>query len=331
MSDVLGEGRVKELVDLKNKDEVLSSLMDTIYKEKLTKVPSATAREVEMALNEELIDQYLMVIGSTGGKIRDLFVELFRRFEVENLKAVIIAKASGAVTEKPLFFPVEDFFGRRISSLMEADSLEGVISRLEEPYKSVLEAVLPEYEESNKVLLLETALYNEIYGAVWERIERLGAEDSEIVKKIVGTEFDIVNLMTMLRFIAAGANGGEMVNYFLPYFYAFDFTAAKAKASLYAEDVDKAIQLLPSSEYKDAFLGELPAYEEEQSLIPFERVLRKLFYHTIKNTLKGYPVNIGTIIGFLYLKEIEIKNLGTITVCKENKLSAEETMKVIMV
>ena len=330
MSDILSEGRLKDLMAVGTKDDFISSLMDTTYKEKLTKAPSTDLRNIELALKGELIDQYLMVLRSTRGKVNAFFEELFRRFEVENLKAVIIAKATGVLTEKPLFFPVEDFFGRKMSGLLDADSMKNLIMRLEDPYKRVLEAVLPEYEASKKALILESALYQELCGAIWARMTGLGAKDRAIVRKIIGTEFDIINITTLLRCKAAGIKEAEMTKYFLPYTYSFDFNADNVKASMSAEDASTVVQLLPPSAYKEVLMGAIPEYEEEQSLIPFERALRNLFFYTIKNTLRGAPINIGTIIGFLYLKELEIKNLCTISVCKENDLSAEETMGIVM-
>ena len=44
----------------------------------------------------------------------------------------------------------------------------------------------------------------------------------------------------------------------------------------------------------------------------------------------GYPIDIGTVLGYLYLKELEIRNICTIAVCKENELPAEETLKLII-
>jgi V/A-type H+-transporting ATPase subunit C len=330
MGDIFSEGRLKDLIAVETKDDFLSSLIDTAYKEKLAKASSTDMRNIELALKEELIDQYLMVLRSTRGKVRAFFKELFRRFEVENLKAVIIAKSTGVVTEKPLFFPVEDSFGRKMSGLMDAESVRHVILRLEDPYKRVLEDMLPEYEASEKVLILENALYQELYGAIWARMTKLGTEDRAIVRKIIGTEFDIINLTTLLRCRAAGIRESEMMEYFLPYTYSFDFNAANAKASMSAEDASTVVQLLPPSAYKEVLMDAIPEYEEQESLIPFEQALRKLFSYTIKNTLRGAPINIGTIMGFLYLKELEINNLCTISVCKENDLSAEETMKIIM-
>ncbi|MCK4398624.1 MAG: V-type ATPase subunit, partial [Methanophagales archaeon] len=134
MSELMDERRLRELVDTRS-DDFLSSLMDTTatYKAKLTKAAlvGIEAREIEKTLKEDLIDQYLMVIKSTKGTIQDVFVEFLRRLEVKNLKAVIRAKAAEvhgigtgtetgtgtSTAEAPMFFPVEDFFKRRISRL----------------------------------------------------------------------------------------------------------------------------------------------------------------------------------------------------------------------
>ncbi len=323
MSELLDERKLRELVDTRRED-FMASLMDTAYKEKLTKaaVTEIDARKIEKALREELIDHHLMVIKSTGGAIRDVFEVFLRRLEVKNLKAVIRAKAAettvtgtGTETQTP-----------------EANSIESMIKQLENPYRRVLEEALPEYEKSKSVLILENALDEEIAGALWNRIEGLGVTDKEIVRKIIGTEFDIANLMTLLRCKSEEITEAEMRKYFLPYVYAFDFNADAVKDAISAENVSTAIQLMPaSSVYKEVLTGALSAYEAEKSLIPFEYALSRYFLVTIKNTLRGYPINIGTIIAFLYLKDIEIRNLSTIAVCKENEIPAEETMKLLKI
>ncbi len=346
MSELMDERRLRELVDTRS-DDFLSSLMDTTaaYKDKLTKAAlvGVEAREIEITLKEDLIDQYLMVIKSTEGAIQDVFVEFLRRLEVKNLKAVIRAKAAEvhgigtgtgtSTAEAPMFFPVEDFFKRRISRLTEADSIENVIKQSESPYKRVLEDALPEYEKSKRVLVLENVLDDEISSAIREKVERLSGADKEIARKIVGTEFDLMNLMILLRCKSEGIAEAEIRKYLLPDGFSFDFNldVGAMNDSISAENVSGAVQLMPASAYKEVLTGALSSYEAEKSLIPFENALSRFFLVTIKNTLRGYPINIGTIIGFLYLKEIEIKNLCTIAVCKENEIPAEETMKMVMV
>lgn len=348
MSELLGERRLRELVDTRSED-FLSSLMDTTaaYKDKLTKAAlvGVEARKIETTLKEDLIDQYLMVIKSTegAGAIRDVFVEFLRRLEVKNLKAVIRAKAAEvygigtgtgtSTAEAPTFFPVDDFFKRRISRLTEADSIEDVIKQSENPYKRVLEDALPEYEKSKRVLILENALDEEISGAIREKVERLSGVDKEIARKIVGTEFDLTNLMILLRCKSEGIAEAEIRKYLLPDGFSFDFNldVGAMNDSISAENVSSAVQLMPALAYKEVLTGALSSYEAEKSLVPLENALSQYFFMTIKSILRGYPINIGTIIGFLYLKEIEIRNLCAIAVCKENEIPAEETMKMVMV
>jgi len=349
MSELMDERRLRELVDTRS-DDFLSSLMDTTatYKAKLTKAAlvGIEAREIEKTLKEDLIDQYLMVIKSTKGTIQDVFVEFLRRLEVKNLKAVIRAKAAEvhgigtgtetgtgtSTAEAPMFFPVEDFFKRRISRLTEADSIENVIKQSESPYKRVLEDALPEYEKSKRVLVLENVLDEEISGAIREKVERLSGADKEIARKIVGTEFDLANLMILLRCKSEGIAEAEIRKYLLPDGFSFDFNldVGAMNDSISAENVSSAVQLMPASAYKEVLTGALSSYEADKSLVPLENALAQYFFVTIKRILRGYPINIGTIIGFLYLKEIEIKNLCTIAVCKENEIPAEETMKIVM-
>ncbi len=348
MSELMDERRLRELVDTRSED-FLSSLMDTAaYKDKLTKAAlvGVEARKIEKTLKEDLIDQYLMVIKSTegAGAIRDVFVEFLRRLEVKNLKAVIRAKAAEvhgigtetgtgtSTAEAPMFFPVEDFFKRRISRLTEADSIENVIKQSENPYKRVLEDALPEYEKSKRVLVLENALDEEISAAVREKVERLSGADKEIARKIVGTEFDLANIMILLRCKSEGIAEAEIRRYLLPDGFSFDFypDVGAMNDSISAENVSSAVQLMPASAYKEVLTGALSSYEAEKSLVPLENALSQYFFATIKSILRGCPINIGTIIGFLYLKEIEIRNLCTIAVCKENEIPAEETMKMVM-
>ena len=249
-----------------------------------------------------------------------------------NLKTVVIARATGVVTTEELPFPsVDDFFGRRIRGLREEDSVESVMKQLKDPYRSILEEVFSEYKKSKRILILERALDDEIYGAIWNRMKMLGEEDRKIVRSIVGTEIDIANLMTLLRCKSEGIDEKEMRSFFFPYNFALDLDAPSAKASVSANDVRSAIQMLPPSVYKDALTDALPEYAEENSLISFENALKKLFLSTIKHTSRGYPFNIGAIISFLYLKEIEIGNLCSITVCKENAIPPEEITRSIIV
>lgn len=334
MSYLLGERELRGLIEARGIEDFISSLMDSPYREKLSRISVTSVRDVELALMEDLIDQYLMVIRSSKGEVSEFFKELLRRLEVENLKAILRTKAAG-IAERPPLYPVEDFFKRRLSRLLEAEDLEAVVRLVESPYKEALEKAFLEYRESRRVLILENALNEELFKAIWEKVEALSAEDKELVKRVLGAEFDITNIMTLLRCKHEDIEPSEIRRYLLPYGYAFDVEASAVKDAIMAEGVSAAALRLAEAEafkhYREALQHAAHEYETERSLLPFEAALRRSFFGVVREILRGYPMNIATVIGFLLLKEFEIKNLRALAVLKENNVPVEEIMKVIVV
>jgi len=336
LSDLLGNKDIRALVDAR-KEDFLAILMDSPYRASMAKenLTEVDARVIERALKQELIHQYLMVIRSTDAAVRDFMIELFRRFEVMNVKAIIRVKSVGmatGTTESVLLFPVEPFFRDYRDILVEAGSLEDAIKRFGEPYRGVLEDSFQDYKKEKgngkRLLDLENALDRDLFGAIWDKKEHLGRADREAMEKVIGTELDIANLMTMLRCKEEGIAGAEMERYFMPYSYALDLDAVQDAMS--ADNIPSAIQLLPDSPYKSVLSDAIHHYEEQKSLVTFELALQRYFLRWIRKVMSGYPIDIGTVLGYLYLKEVEIRNLCTIAVCKENELPAEETLKLVL-
>ena len=331
LGDMLTDRDLRALVDAR-KEDFIAALMDTPYKVSLAKenLTEIDAHMIEKAMKQELIHQYLMVIRSTEAALRDFMIELFRRFEVMNMKAIIRAKAGAAgTTESVLLFPVEPLF-KDYRSVLATDSVEEAIKHFEEPYRAALEASIPEYRRSNRLLDLENALDRVLFGAIYSSKEHLRRADREIVEKLIGTELDIANILTLLRCKEEGIAVADMERYFMPYSYAFDPDVDAVRDAISADSISSAIQLLPDCPYKSVLSDAIPHYEEQKSLLPFELALRRYSFVWIRKAMFGYPIDIGTVLGYLYLKELEIRNICTIAVCKENELPAEETLKLII-
>ncbi len=322
ISDMLDDRFLKELADAR-KDDFLALMLESPYKTVFEGLNRVDARAIEKALKQELIDQYLMVIRSTNPPTKDFLIELFRRFEVMNVKAIIRAKLARVTEELPLF-PVESFFGRRMSVLIDADSLDSVIKRLDSPYRRILESL-----NTRRLLDIETALDRELFDSIWNRMQHLHGREKEVALRVIGTEVDITNLMILLRCKVEEVSESETERYFMPYSYAFDFDIVRYVLS--ADSISSAIQLLPDSPYKAVLNEALPQYEKEKSLVPFELALARYRVRMIKKLLSSYTIDIAAILGYLYLKEVEVNNISTIAVCKENELPAEDTKKLLMV
>ncbi|MHC1581532.1 MAG: V-type ATPase subunit [Candidatus Syntropharchaeia archaeon] len=328
MSDLLGEREIRSLVEAGSAKEMVSILMNTPYREEISSLPAdASLVSIERAFKENLVETYIRVIRSTKDEVRNLLTEILRKFEVENIKRVLRAKISG-VSEEIVFFPVEKFFGRRFSKLTEVASIEELIGLLEGTiYRKILEEALPEYKKEKKAFPLEIALDNQLFISIWKKIEKLSPEDRSYAKNLLGTMIDCANIMTILRCKEEDIEIGELKKYLLPIKFRFDFDTAKD--FVMAEDVKTAVLSLPLP-YGKLLSEAVPVFEAEKSLFPLEWVLENHLLGKSRKVMSGYPFQIGTVIGFFNIKEVEVKNLCTIAICKENGIPPEEIRRYII-
>ena len=321
-ADVLDAGDIRALIEAEGWDEFISTLMNTPYGKVAT--GAGDARELERALKQELTAQYMMIMRSvTEKRLRNFFHHFFRRLEVENLKAIIRLKARRHAGE-PLMYPVDDYFKRGITMLAREDiTIDALFDRLKEPYKSVLSAHMAHMRKNGDTLPLERALDKEIFTAIFESARRLHGDDRRIVREIVGLEVDIANVIAFLR-----CKQEDTTADLLP--FAFSLPFEKLRDAAFAEDIPSSIRSLPDGIIRRSLERAIPDYESEHSLLPFEKELRKMFYERVKSIIRGYPINIGTIIGFLYVKEIEIQNICAIAIGKEHEMPADNLMKLVL-
>lgn len=323
--ELLEEKDLIQLMESESLGEVLSLLADTPYADELSKLPeSPTVEEVETALYSSFVDDFITLTNSAKEESKDFLMELLRKFEVEDLKAILRMKHA-RVTEEISLFPSEKVFRRGLRKLLEASDVSELVALLEGTmYKDILERELPEYEKEGRILSLEIALDNDLYDALRRKMDALSFADEHVVQRLIGILHGSTNIMTTLRCKLGGIDAEEFRKYLLPYGYGIEI-----KDLLVAEDVKSAILSLPSEPYGRILSEALPKFEDTGSLVPLELALRKVLLEESKRYLAGDPFNIGTIMSFLNLKEIEMKNLRTI-VASRGELTAEKVRELVV-
>ncbi|OFV67911.1 hypothetical protein DRN98_00940 [Methanosarcinales archaeon] len=328
--DLLDQKKMRSLMEVYETKEMIALLMDTTYRDELSSLPpDATIRDIERAIMDNMVKTFVNIasaVGTEGG--RALCVELLRRFEVANLKSVLRAKLSGLSREELDLIPVEGFFRRRLSRLIDLASIEEMIPLLEgTPYRAILEGNMAAFKETKKLFVLESALDAELFQSIWLQAKKLKGADAASAMKLLGTRFDMMNMMTILRGKADGIEISQLRNYILPY---GRLNPDLLRDAMMADDVKSTLQVLSTTQYADIFAGAASEYDELGQLSSFEVALQRRILDESRSLMMGYPFQIGTIIGFFELKEAEVKNLRAIAVCKENGLEAEETRRFII-
>jgi V/A-type H+-transporting ATPase subunit C len=159
-----------------------------------------------------------------------------------------------------------------------------------------------------------------------KKVETLKGRDKEIAKQLIGIEIDAMNIMILLRTIHwRGKIDPDLI---IPYFYHLSEKLVNECAK--CDSLEDVITKLSKTPYGKILNQSLENYRQKRSLLSFELSLKKYCLEKNENFLRGDPFQIGTLLGYLKLKEVEIENLRAIAVGIENKLPEEEIEKLIL-
>ncbi|MDO8626995.1 MAG: V-type ATPase subunit, partial [Candidatus Diapherotrites archaeon] len=144
------------------------------------------------------------------------------------------------------------------------------------------------------------------------------------VSKLLESDIDSKNLMNILR-----AKKSNAENLFIEKILISNGGMDKKYLSglLKLESVEKIIETVKA---KFGLQQALEKFKEDNSLIHFELGLEKLKLSKGLSVLRRSILSIGTIMGFVYLKEQEISNIKKILRAKEFNIEKEETEKMLL-
>ncbi|MCL5263922.1 MAG: V-type ATPase subunit [Chloroflexi bacterium] len=324
ISELVTPGQKRGLVVSPGLEDALRQLYSTTYGTELAGVPTDGIRllPVEKAFERNLVNAYDRVIRSLDGPPRVLVVEMLRRCEVDNLKAILGGVVTGVGAEEvgPNLLPLGRLSRLRLDDLLAARSVTDVIDSLGNlHYARVLRGALDRYEHEQSLFPLEVALDLYYYRHLWSVVEALPSSDRAIATRMMGMRYDVINVDWMLRYKAIyHLSAEEIFNYTLPYGYKIDDEVIHRAGS--APDLSSLIAELPDP-YRQLLQ---PLTKESGNIWQLEVGLNRYLWHGAKATLAGYPFQIGVILAFLFLKEAEIHDLKAILEGKRYGRSPDE-------
>jgi V/A-type H+-transporting ATPase subunit C len=301
----------RSLIGTPGLEETLRLLAGTPYGPEL----EAASRDggplfpVERALQRSLIAAYERVLHTLGGAPQRLVVEMLRRLEVDNLKAILRGLARGAVPDevRALLLPLGRHSRLPVDRLLSVTNVGAAVAALSDlPVGRVLRDALPRYERERSLFPLEVALDLSYYRQLWATAESLAGGDREDALRLLGTRYDTTNVDWMLRYkVVYGLSAVEIYNYALPYGRRIDDRVIRQAGA--APDLAGLIDALP-----EPYRGLLAPLAGTRELWSLEVTLNRLLQREARGALTGYPFHIGTMLGYLWLKEGEVHDLEAI-------------------
>ncbi|WP_296796452.1 V-type ATP synthase subunit C [uncultured Methanobrevibacter sp.] len=305
------EKQISEIVESNNIDEVENYLKGVPeYADVLDNYPLDKALDVQRA------NTYDFIARIAPKEVKDPFVVMSKKTDINNIKSLITAKEVGLSADetKELLIPSGSLYDE-LSSLVETDSVTDIITSLDSTeYATALEDALPEYEEKQMTLPLESALDKYYLNKLLNSSDVPADENRQIVYSYVGTQVDVDNLKLILRAKEDGLTYDDISNYILA--DGYQLREWKLKDLMDSPDVANVISGLEGTKYSEALTDVVPKYNETGSVAVFERALDVYVAEHAKSLSSKKPLGVGPIIGYLSQKEAEIKNLKIIARAK---------------
>jgi len=286
---------------------LLNILGTTVYKETVSGITGNKEYLLEFERRIKLFDLAIfrkLIQSIAEGPERNLLLLLLQRYEVDELKTALRLWFG-----KPAVDPADYLLGQPIcsridfSQIVAARSLEEIIVLLEETdFDRALRNARNRFQETGSLFVLESTLDIDYYRRLLAAVDNLSSRDRLVAGTLIGLIIDLENINWLLRqrvYYSLGLE--EFLEWVIP--GGRHITAEDIRRSYTvngAEQIVKAVSRGPYEELKKF---------ERQDFHLIESFLYEVLLHQVRKILAGFPFTIGTVLGYLILKQRESKTI----------------------
>jgi len=325
----LGQAQIESLLQSPDVQSVMSLLSQTDYWEQVQNL--STSREIEHGLKQNLILNYIKILTFLRGRPARFVTTLLEKFDLLNLKAIIrslINQNSSTEKSAPFIFSLGKYHKIPIEKALEARNMGELLRVMENtPYFRPLEIGYQQYEAEKSSLPLEIALDLDYYSRLQSDFNSLGIVDKIIAGKLLGIDYDIINLTWMVRFKEYHKLSPEQIyQYILPNGWKIQrqvFWRIIASGDILDSIKDHHIR--PYDRVLD-----LSEPINDNADLGAEITLLRFLYNQSSKALQGFPLHIASFLGFFIMKEMEIRDIMAIFNGKSLGLPQDQIRKYLI-
>ncbi|MGC2289380.1 MAG: V-type ATPase subunit [Thermoplasmata archaeon] len=286
---------------------------------------------VEVAVNRYFVQRNRMGLEVAPFAGRPIVQAYLRRWDIQNVGAILAAKVQGRVlTEEETFLvsprelPAGLLAGPMVLDdfrlLMQAPTVEAVVQGLVKfGYGAVLLPLVENFQRTKDIFPLLSALDRYYYAQLLEAT-RFFQGDEWTVRRFIQTEIDGRNILLLLK----GRDAGFAPEVVFPRFLDGGEFGKAAAQDLYSTVRDVS-DLVPALESRAPRLADgLERYRSDRSLVGFESALARQRAIDQLKQLRSYPLSLSVIFAFLLLSELERNDLQRIVYAKAYGVPREQ-------
>ncbi len=329
---LLNEAKLKSLAEASDLEDFVAQLRDTSYQTRLQKAAAPfDSRQLERIFKETFLDLAIKITKNAPNSVKPFLMVYLKRFEVDNLKALIKASYANFDAEQTLEkvnLQLETFLGNRavFEEAAKTTGLTPLVSALAKTeYATVLTQGLASYDEKGAVTSFDLLLDKDYY-------EKLASAYLELPRSERGYAEFYVKTQTaayLLPMILRAKNLGYAVSTLraiLPD-QPLSLPASTLEDLVMASDFNMALNIILQTPFGQYFTkGKTPEETIANAQIAFKKAL---VTHAARSRV--FEVfNVGLVLSFLVLKQTEVANLVAVAVGVEAKLPSEDVGRSLL-
>ena len=330
-ADLLSPQDIVRLSETPDFSSLFLSLKGTSYGPYLDglKDKDINPRKTITQVKRRVAKAYYSVVQMSPIETRPLIKQLYRYFEIGNLKAVLrsiiaVQPRSGETSQwdrvREVLFPLGADTVIPAQAMVESGSITTAVELLNgTPYEDVLAFAMKRYSTEQNLFPIEVALDLSYWRRLWAEAKKLTGPDREHGVKIIGSLLDMNNLMWAVRYkVYHKLSEEEVINYTLPFGYHVRDSDIRAIAA--GADIASTIsRLYPEISDVNTLL------EEPKSGLPkLEALLKRALLKRCMAAFVGSPFHIGIPLAFLVTSDLEAQDLIVLTEAKSTNMGEDD-------
>jgi len=318
----------EELVRKKTVQEVAAYLKyNTSYKSILEEINENSIHrgQLERVLKKTLIQSYIKLFKFLKGDIKSFLKSIFLRYEIEELKMltrVLDTGRSPQIAQDSLVF-LEKYNTIDIHALAASKNIQQFIENLEgSVYYKLLSPFITNTEHLN-LFSIEMVLDMYYFNLLWKQKDKImSGQDQSIITTSLGSETDILNILWIHRCKKYYNIQNELIySYIIPHNYKLK--KSQIIEMVEAETPEEVESIIKNTPYSKFFSSDKDLLLEHD----FDYYIYKLY----RSLLRRNNFSIASLMAFIHLKEIEIKNIISVIEGIRYNIEPEQIKKYILV
>jgi len=305
-------------------NEIAKYLQESHYKKEINSLATelSGADLLELALNRNLAESFKKLIRISSYEIGLLIKEYVKRKDIDDLKTILRGKFTN--TEEILIAKSitgagtlsYDFF----ISLLKKESIEDILKNNKIVDFSILKDDLKELKDKNNLVAIEN-MFDKYYYTNLMKFSNILPKEGNLFRQFLLKEIEILNVLTLLRLKKAKFRSDIIKNFIIP--TSDKLRDSKIMSLANVEDLDTLSKALEKTEYKNLISRGIDEFKKTGSLITLETELYKYLLKYSILFMHQHPLSVDVILGYMFAKDIEVRNLRILIKGKQLGLSEQ--------